>query len=212
MPKIYIYKLTVDDGGAPCVRDDMLSLAICKPTIRSVTQRGSVVLGFAGNSLYSDNSLVYVARVTKNLDGREYFSESRYASRPDCIYRWDGRRFQWKTGSKFHSKSAMAHDMGRAPTYSRAMVLLSKGADNFRYFKEACPIRYKNEYPRLKSLVEALGQGHRVNFEPELRVELRRFIEILLNTPSAYQETPIPDSPCPDRCGTGDDDIVCCEG
>jgi hypothetical protein len=36
MPKIYIYKLTSDDGGAPCVRDGILSLAICKPWIRSV--------------------------------------------------------------------------------------------------------------------------------------------------------------------------------
>ena len=52
MSKIYIYKMTVDDGGAPCLRDGILSLAICKPAIRSAAEPGSLVLGFAGNELY----------------------------------------------------------------------------------------------------------------------------------------------------------------
>jgi len=38
MPKIYFYKLTCDDGGAPCVQDGLLSLAICKPMIRSTAE------------------------------------------------------------------------------------------------------------------------------------------------------------------------------
>lgn len=36
MQRVYIYKLTGDDGGAPCVCDGILSLAICKPAIRAV--------------------------------------------------------------------------------------------------------------------------------------------------------------------------------
>ena len=79
MHRIYIYKLTSDDGGAPCVRDGILSLAICKPAIRSVAKHGSIVLGFAGNDLYKGNCLIYAATVTKNLDGRKYFSEPRYS-------------------------------------------------------------------------------------------------------------------------------------
>lgn len=38
MPKIYFYKLTADNGGAPCVQDGLLSLAICKPMIRDQEQ------------------------------------------------------------------------------------------------------------------------------------------------------------------------------
>ena len=34
MPKLYIYKMTTDNGGAPCVRDEKLSLAICMPIVR----------------------------------------------------------------------------------------------------------------------------------------------------------------------------------
>ncbi len=47
IPKFYLYKMTVDDGGAPCVQDGVLTLAICKPTIRRVAPEGSFSIGFA---------------------------------------------------------------------------------------------------------------------------------------------------------------------
>ncbi len=208
MVKVYIYKLTTDDGGAPCVTDRILSLAICKPAVRSTAQRDNVVLGFAANSLYANNCLVYAARVTRNLDGRAYFSEPQYAARPDCIYRWDAHRFEWKHDAKYHSPRNLAHDLGEAPGYDRANVLLSERAKSFRYFKGECPIDYKQNYPNLKSLVEGLGQGHRVNFDRELRKELRHFIRRVWNTQSSYRQTAVPDTPCEDKCGSGDDSFV----
>ncbi|SFN54073.1 Nmad2 family putative nucleotide modification protein [Dokdonella immobilis] len=45
MSRIYVYKLTNDDGGAPCVEDELLSLCICKPRIRSVAIEGDVLIG-----------------------------------------------------------------------------------------------------------------------------------------------------------------------
>jgi hypothetical protein len=200
MSKVYIYKMIVDAGGAPCVSKGILSLAICKPAIRSTAKRGSIILGFAANSLYRKNCVVYVARVTRKLDGRKYFSKSRYAARPDCIYRWDGHCFEWKSDARFHSPSDLAHDLGRAPGYKRANVLLSERTENFRYFGAKCPVDYKREYRHLKSLIEGLGRGHRVNFGSELREELRRFIQNLWETPSAYRETVVPDMPCRDKC------------
>lgn len=209
MTKVYIYKLTVDDGGAPCVRDGILSLAICKPAIRSTARRGHVILGFAANSLREDNRMIYAARVTKNLDGKQYFSESsRYAHRPDCIYRWDGHRFEWRTDSKFHSPSDMNHDLGEEPRYKRAHVPLSEGTDNFRYFSAACRIHYKKEYRRLATLVENLGQGYRVNFGSELQSELALFLKCLWAGPWKYRQTLIPRKPCPDKCDAGDNDFV----
>jgi len=47
-------------------------LAICKPAIRSTAQEDNVILGFSGNDLYKNNSLIYIARVTLPLDGRKY--------------------------------------------------------------------------------------------------------------------------------------------
>ena len=49
--KVYVYKLTVDNGGAPCVVSGRLSLAICKPIIRKVALEGSWIFGFAADSL-----------------------------------------------------------------------------------------------------------------------------------------------------------------
>ena len=128
--------------------------------------------------------------------------------RPDCIYRWDCRHFEWKTNAAFHSPSTVMHDLGEPPGYSRANVLLSKGEKNFRYFGSRCPIHYKGKYPHLKVLVESLGQGHRVNFEPDLQAELRRFIQKTWNAPSSQDETTVPDTPCEDKCGSGDDYVV----
>jgi hypothetical protein len=75
--RIYFYKLTVDDGGAPCVEDGLLSLAICKPFIRVKAKVGDVVFGFAANSLYSDNRLIYAARVTDKESGGAYYRARR---------------------------------------------------------------------------------------------------------------------------------------
>jgi Nucleotide modification associated domain 2 len=208
MIKVYIYKVTVDNGGAPCVSGGILSLAICKPAIRSTAQPGNVILGFAANSLYCDNCLVYAANVTRHLDGREYFSLRKYASRPDCIYRWDDHRFEWKHDAKYHSRAELEHDLGEFPEYGRANVLLSEQAQNFRYFKGEFRIGYKAKYPHLKSLVEMLGRGHRVNFDPELRNELRQFMKRLWNETSAHEQTAVPETPCRDRCNGGDDDFV----
>jgi hypothetical protein len=51
MCRIYFYKLTEDNGGAPCVTSDLLSLAICKPMIRKTAKEGDLIFGFGANSL-----------------------------------------------------------------------------------------------------------------------------------------------------------------
>jgi Nucleotide modification associated domain 2 len=62
---IYLYKMTHDNGGAPCVSHGMLSLAICKPVIRrTATPDNDFILGFAGNGLPPAGRLVYAMRVT----------------------------------------------------------------------------------------------------------------------------------------------------
>lgn len=209
MSKIYIYKMTSDDGGAPCVRNGVLTLAICKPGIRSVARQSDTILGFAGNELYADNCLVYAAEVTHHLDARKYFSESRYASRPDCIYSWDGRLFEWKKGSFFHGPSSLPHDLGDPPDYAKARVVLSAGPDKFRYFGEKCPVNYKRGgYPHLKELIERLMQGHRCNFGPSLLAELGRFKEEVFCVPFEYFETPESDGLCGHKCSGADSTVV----
>ena len=56
-PKIYVYKMVADNGGAPCVWRGLLSLAICKPEIRKGAQNGDLIFGFGG-SHYNEKLVV----------------------------------------------------------------------------------------------------------------------------------------------------------
>ena len=170
MSKIYFYKLTVDDGGAPCVKNGLLTLAICKPMIRMTARKGDIVLGFAANSLHSDNRLIYVARVTDRLTNGDYFTDPQYAKRADCIYQWQGGRFGSRPGSKYHgSPSDLVHDLGAHSGYPRANTLLS---GDFCYFGASGSDAYKRRFPAAKLAVETLGRGHRVFHDPVLEQEL----------------------------------------
>jgi Nucleotide modification associated domain 2 len=166
--KVYLYKLTVDDGGAPCVENDLLSLAICKPMIRSTADVGDFLFGFAARSLFDDNRLIYVAKVTQKVEG-EYYRDRRYSRRSDCIYQLRGRHFEWRPRALYHGQHHLKQDLGKYPAYARANVLLST---NFRYFGTNGSVEYKTKYPAIRCEVEELGQGHRVNHDEILRREL----------------------------------------
>jgi Nucleotide modification associated domain 2 len=157
---IYFYKLTTDNGGAPCVQYGLLSLAICKPMIRKAAAEGDLIFGFAANSLHPDNRLIYIARVTKKLCCGEYYKRNRYSRRRDCIYSLSRTRFVWKRKAAYHEPQAVTHDLGTHPEYARADVLLSR---DFRYFGAAGTDEYKAKFPRVARAVEhwakALGFG-----------------------------------------------------
>jgi len=204
--------MRVDNGGAPCAQNGLLTLAICKPTIRRVAPVGSVIIGFAGDSLrsegYFDNSIVYAAIVSERLGG-EYYSKREYAVRPDCIYKRTGNRFTRKVKAMFHTEPGhLEHDLGTPPLYENAHVLLSVGADNFRYFGNRCPVQYKKKFLLLRKEVEGLTQGHRVNHDPQLYKQLSALKKLLWKVPSPIARTPIPAKP-DGRCDFGDDAVEC---
>jgi len=204
MKRIYLYKMTVDNGGAPCVHNGILSLAICKPKIRSVAPEGAVIFGFAANTLQRDNRLIYIAKVTKKVDGKVYYGSLEYRSRPDCIYRWnEGGQVFSRTRNPFHdSNEDLRHDLGDHPEYKKAWVLLSFGYDNFRYFASSRPQNYKATSPKLKAEIESLTQGHRVKHDDELRDELERLERKIFSISLRSKDTPIPSvsshRKCPD--------------
>lgn len=183
MPRLYFYKLTVDDGGAPCVQDGLLSLAICKPMIRTTAQPGDFIFGFAANSLYLDNRLIYLALVTSKV--YDYYEADQYLGRGDCIYKRYEGRFSWRSGARYHGRFRdLEHDLGRGPDYSRACVLLST---DFRYYGDNGPAEYKTRYPLINDAVERLGQGHRIHHKELLRQQLLELKgEVWRATPRGY--------------------------
>src|SRR5947209_15138293 len=102
-PDIYVYKLITDNGGAPCVWRNVLSLAICKPMIRRVADNGALVFGFGGKKF--SERLIYVAEVSTQLAPGEYYRAREYANRPDCIYTDVEGQPQRKSGARFHAGS-----------------------------------------------------------------------------------------------------------
>lgn len=171
MPRIFFYKLTSDANAAPCIKDDLLSLAICKPMIRCSAEEGDLIFGFAADSLHSDNRLIYIARVTKKLCHGEYYDSVRFRHRDDRIYKRCGGRFVWRRGALFHGPQDIVHDLGKPPDYSRAVVLLST---DFRYFGGSGKAKYKKRYSRIKQAIEGLGQGYRVNLDQKLLSQFQK--------------------------------------
>ncbi len=177
MSRIYLYKLTSDDGGAPCVDDGLLTLAICKPMIRTTAQAGDLIFGFAANRMNpggrrTDNHLIYVARVDERLCGHEYFCAEHFLQRLDCVYEFVGDRFRWRAGALRHGPEYLVHDLGEHPDYHRAVVLASS---DFRYFGDAGSSDYKVRFPAVRAAVEGMGRGHRVNHDEVLCRELLEF-------------------------------------
>jgi hypothetical protein len=180
---IYVYKCVVDDGGAPCVEDSLLTLTICKPYIRSTAASNDLIFAFGSNWEIDvqPNRLVYIAEVERSISAGAYFRISEFSHRSDCIYEWTKGRLEWRPGAAFHSRgSGINSDIGHAPTYPKANAILSK---NFRYFGARGTAEWKATAPTLTKLVERLGQGHRVNFTDNLKAEL---LELRIKTWSRY--------------------------
>jgi hypothetical protein len=64
-----------------------------------------------------------------------------------------------KHSARYHNETdERRRDVGMH--FQKAKVVLS---DNFRYFGKSGKNDYKQKYPKIRRLIEALKQGHRVN-------------------------------------------------
>ena len=185
--RIYLYKLTTDSGGAPCIQDGLMTLAICKPMIRTTAQVEDLVFGFAANRMdpdgcATDNHLIYIARVDQKLFGRDYYGRAEFADRTDCVYEPAGEGFAWRAGARCHGPGDLVHDLGDGPTYRRAVVLASS---DFRYFGSAGSSDYKSQFPAVKDAVERMGRGHRVHHDEVLRRELLELKDMIWESAGA---------------------------
>jgi len=183
---IYVYKMVVDNGGAPCVWCGLLSLALCKPKIRRSANIGSMVFGFGGKRL--KERLIYIAEVTEKPAVGDYYRSGRVANRPDSIYEGVSGVARRKKTAQFHKQSdERRKDVGLK--FQNAHVLLSR---DFRYFGKRGADAYKQKFPALRDLVESLTQGHRRNHSSQVRSELldlkatlwRKYRKMKIGTPT----------------------------
>ena len=200
---IYVYKMTADNGGAPCVYRGMLSLAICKPKIRKTADEGALVFGFGGKRL--GGRLIYAAYVTEKPPVGEYYANSRFLNRPDCIYRNVNGRPKRIENAQFHTGSDESPtDVGNH--FEKAYVLLSK---NFCYFGATGTTDYQKCSPALMAMLKRLKRGHRLNHDPEVRQELCALAKQLWRTGLAGKQGEPSDSDKSRRCNTDTPSAKC---
>lgn len=140
----------------------------CKSRINWSRQPSSGwIVGLGGNDL--GDGIIYIARVTGTA-GSEYYRDRAFVRRPDCIYHFRGGELIRKKAAAYHEDPGnRARDIGPAPEYRNARVLLSS---DFRYFgKPKEPIPDDSQ-----AFVDSTGRGHRVNHDPARRDALNTLI------------------------------------
>ena len=79
---LYCYKMTWDTESAPNPHHGVLTLAICKPTIRRCAQVGDWISGWTAKEVHGKDNrrysfeypkLIYLARIQKKLTFAEYW-------------------------------------------------------------------------------------------------------------------------------------------
>ena len=159
-PRLYVYKLTTDNGGAPAVYRNKLSLAICKPKIRAAAQVGDWIVGVAGQGLLPSAPLVYLMQVTEVSEDGTYYASKGFKTRPDAVYEWKRNKLAWKPGAAFHGPEDTLRDVGVGPRYEVARVLLS---NRYRYFGRAASPSYSAIAPLAHKMAQNIGRAYRVN-------------------------------------------------
>lgn len=85
--RLYSYIVQCDNGGAPCIENEIYSLAICKPGIRKGARVGDIIIGICGTDLKLKNrkkQILYIAFITQKVSMREYAID--FSDRSDSIY------------------------------------------------------------------------------------------------------------------------------
>ncbi len=168
---IYVYKLTCDNGGAPCIHDGLLSLSICKPRIRTSARAGDWVIGFGGKSVRElRDKVIYVAKISAVEPNGKYYMDGAYSNRPDCIYEAINSGYRYREGKQYHSAEDLTHDLGQAPGFDRAVSLLS---NQFVYFGGA---DNRPSIDAVRDIYDGLPRDYRKNHPDDIRRRLEEFI------------------------------------
>lgn len=198
MSAYYFYRMTTDNGGAPCCVQGFWSLAICKPQIRSTAGQGDYVIGFAGQEIDPGNGIIHVARITsKERDGSYYDPDSAFRSR-HCIYERVGNRYTQRR-NPFHGPAEMDRDLGADRSNTHILV-----SEEFRYFGRNRLAVDWSQHAELRTVLDNLTQGHRVNHSASVRRSLEELIATAMKS-STKTVSGRPTHTKPSRCNVDDD-------
>jgi hypothetical protein len=107
--RAFSYIMSVDNGGAPNVENDIFTIAICKPVIRRCIRIGNYLIGIGGEALKlgtAGKQIIFIAKITEIMTMKEY--AKRFPGRADSIYTIDGKL----RPNKFHCNKDIERDLG----------------------------------------------------------------------------------------------------
>lgn len=148
MPKVYIYVVDRDFGFAPNPFHGYMTLATCKPRIRSVASIGDWVIGLGGGRLKRQGRCIFGMQVSEAVSFQEYWDGGGFQEKKpirngslvslvgDNIYhKADG---EWIQDDSHHSNpdgSPNLVNLRSDTSVNRVLV-----SHNFRYFGSSAPI------------------------------------------------------------------------
>lgn len=201
---IFMYKLTTDNGGAPFVENELLSLCICKPNIRISAKVGDWIIGMGGKGVKDlKNRLIYLAKISEVLDDGRYYKIDKYKNRSDCIYQWKNQKYSWKKNSKYHSEDDLAHDLGKQPDYERDICLVS---NEFVYFGQ-------NKEPsieEIQDIYDNLPRNYCINHDDDTRDRLLVFIKNIFEKYGHRKHGTPTHLDLTNKCNTSEDEVMQC--
>lgn len=139
--KLISYVITHDYGFAPNPYFEYLTLATCKPKIRTFAKVGDVIIGSGSSKGIGVNKIVFVGIISEIIKMNDYFIDKRFENkkpnnlssetlRGDNIYYKEND--VWKQlPQKFHDLNDLAHDT------SSENVLI---CDKYWFFGENAPL------------------------------------------------------------------------
>jgi hypothetical protein len=200
MPRIFYYKMTDDTGLAPCVDENLLTLAVCKPDLRIHAELDDIVIGF-GDKKHKER-LIFVAGITGKLHGGGYYRTREYQKRRDCIYEDRGGKAFHRPGQRVQghdTQKALLHDVGAS--FERGDVLISE-CGRHRYLGKDGTKDYCNEHKQLARGVSSSGcRPYRVNHTRQVQEDLERLIAELLPATGTGWTPGVPSDPWPGDSG-----------
>jgi hypothetical protein len=180
--KIYSYVMPWDSGLAPNPFFNVCTLALCKPIIRRLAQKGDWVLGISeANDGYR---LIYTMLIAATLSFAEYWEDGRYQNKKpdlksnqqilkvgDNIYESIDEKYQQHHSmhSNPDGSTCLKHyerDLGKNNLNARVLI-----AEEFYYFGRSKKVLPEN----LNSFVR--GRGHRVESNPQVLTRFRKWLE-----------------------------------
>lgn len=163
-----------DNGGAPCVQNGLLTLAICKPAIRRTAKVGDLIFAFGGVTTIYPRRLIFACQVTEKTKIGAYYQEKKFQKRRDCIYECIGdpgqiENYRYKVGSLYHRDQPSMRNKDIGSTGKNAITIISK---KFVYFGKIATDKFLKENKYTNSLFGNLSQGHRVKHDKVVFDEL----------------------------------------